>query len=205
MAQRISFDNKVDLVTSAAARINKSTAADWNDVKSVVNSHADNIEALNGGSGWALYADSEHTSESPLVVEEGQTVQLTNNANTVIDTYLPNGVTSFYDNVSDRVYAQSVGDAYIIRISFEAETNNNNGYAEINFNIGVSEGQNIILTKDINFPRGTGSVRAFTSSSVVYSLDAFVANGCAFEIRSITGETSIFNINFMIARIHKAG
>lgn len=196
-----------DLITTQTPRINKSTAADWNEVKTVVNSHAEAIaalEATNVNTGWAIYSDTEYTEGSPLVINSGQTVQLTNNAGTVIDSQLPNGVTSFYNNVSDRVLGINSGDAYSVRISFKAKTNNNNGYAEIDFNIGASTGETVILTRDVNFPRGSGVERAFTSTNLVYSFPTYVENGCAFEFRGITGNTSIYDISFMIARLHNA-
>lgn len=204
MAQRIDFDNKVDLITTTAARINKSTAADWNDVKTVVNSHADDIESLNTNTGWAIYSDDQYTEGSPLTITAGQTVQLTNNAATVIDSQLPEGVTTFYDPISDRVQGINIGDAYNVRTSFKAKTDSNNGYAEIDFNIGASVGDIVILTESINFPRGAGIERSFTTTDLVYSLGTYVANGCAFEIRGITGTTTIYDISVMVARVHKA-
>lgn len=207
MADLITFDDKVDLITTTAARINKSTAADWNEVKTVVNSHASDIEdlqATNANTGWAIYLDDQYTEGSPLTITEGQTVQITNNAANVINSQLPEGVNTFYDPISDRIQGINVGDAYTVRLSFKAKTNNNNGYAEIDFNIGASVGDVVILTESINFPRGQGVERTFTTTDLLYSLDTYVANGCAFEVRGIRGTTTIYDISIMVARIHKA-
>lgn len=53
MSDQITYDNKVDLqVATNIANINKVTASDMNEIKDVVNSHADDIDELNAPEKW---------------------------------------------------------------------------------------------------------------------------------------------------------
>lgn len=46
MAERITFDDKISLTTSQLPRVNKCTDTDLNEIKNVVNSHAEDIETI---------------------------------------------------------------------------------------------------------------------------------------------------------------
>jgi hypothetical protein len=157
------------------------------------------------GTGWASYNDDQYTSGSPLVITAGSTVQLTNNAASSIKTHLPNGITDFWNSSTNVITPENSGDAYMLRVSFTAFTDNNNGLAESQLDIGGSQG--IIDRRLINFPRGTGlgNARNISYTSLIFSLDTFLANGGTLQIEGITGTTSIYDISILIARIHKAG
>lgn len=154
------------------------------------------------GTGWAQYADDSLSSGSPQVVNEGVTAVLTNNAANVISSQLPNGVTSLYDGA--KITPENSGDMYMIRINLTAFTSSQNGVLEIALDIGGT--QNVILAKDVSFPRGTGlaNARDISESFLVYSLGTFVANGGEIKVTSVTGNTSIYDVTYVISRVHKA-
>lgn len=156
------------------------------------------------GTGWAQYKDTVYTSGSPLTVTQGSTVVLSNNAGSTITSHLPTGVSAFYDGATNKITPENSGDFYEIRIDFNTWTNNNNGLAVIKLDIGGTQG--VILQRLVNFPRGTGSgnVRSYSTTTGVYSLGTFVANGGELQIESITGTTTIYDITFVISRTHKA-
>lgn len=173
--------------------------------------HADQLQmiiddksAIQEAFGWAQYADGQYTSESPLVVNVGNTVQLTNNANTTIKAQLPEGVTDFYDASTNTLTPDTLGDGYLLRINMKAYTTSNTGYGEIYVDIG--NGTPIkIIELSVNFPRGTGAnnVRPYTSTSFVYALDTLIANGGKVYYESVRGTTSIYDIVFIIERTSK--
>jgi hypothetical protein len=154
--------------------------------------------------GWAQYKDTAYTSGSPLTVTQGSTVTLANNAGSTITSHLPSGVTAFYDGTTNKITPENSGDFYEVRIDFNAWTDNNNGLAVVKLDIGGSMG--VILQRLVNFPRGTGSgnVRSYSTTTGIYTLDTFLANGGTLQIESITGTTTIYDINFVINRTHKA-
>ena len=52
--------------------------------------------------GWAQYNDDDYTVGSPFSVAEGVTASLPNNAASVLEGFLPLGVSSFYDGTKIR-------------------------------------------------------------------------------------------------------
>lgn len=164
------------------------------DVQSIINSNT----------GWAQYSDSQYTSGSPLVVTEGNTAVITNNANSIINSQLPFGVTSLYDSATNKITPDKSGDAYMIRIDFTAFSSSQSGLATLELDIGAP--QNEILRRGFTFPKGAGLANAIelSTSTLVYTLDTFLANGGSVELRSDEGNTSVFDITFVISRIHKA-
>ncbi len=163
-------------------------------------SSADVRGIIDSNHGWAQYADGTYTSSSPLVVNQGVKVTLPNDASNVIDTHLPAGTTSFYDGITNTVTPDNVGNSYSIRIDFDCYTTSNTGYGEISLDVGGAIGE--ILNIPVNFPRGTGSsnVRVFSRTSLLYSLDTFVSTGGVLSYESIRGNTSIYNIVYVIAK-----
>lgn len=154
--------------------------------------------------GWAQYTDSVYTSSNVLSVSSGSTVTLSNNANSTITSQLPYGVSSFYNNTTNKITPENSGDFYVVRVDFTAYTDNNNGLFELQLDIGG--GQGVIYQDTIDFPRGTGSgnAREISKTISLFSLDTFIANGGELKILSITGTTSIYDISFVISRVHKA-
>tara|TARA_R110002012_G_scaffold49804_2_gene128745 strand:+ start:11824 stop:12249 length:426 start_codon:yes stop_codon:yes gene_type:complete len=95
------------------------------------------------------------------------------------------------------------GDAYLVRIGFKRFTSSNTGYGEITLDIGQDEP---ILDAPVNFPRGSGvnNARAFVVTELVFSGNDFVGNGGSLYYESVRGNTSIYDIRYLIARAHKA-
>lgn len=158
------------------------------------------------GTGWAQYKDNQYTSGSPLVVSASSTTTIDNNSASTITSHLPTGVVSFYDNTSSRITPESVGDAYLLRIDFTAYTSSPSGLAKIKIDIGDGITPNVIVERGFTFPKGTGSGNAqdYSTTTMLYSLSTFLANGALIQIESLTGTTSIYDVNFVITRVHKA-
>ena len=183
---------------------------DWNLVTSPVTaSPAELADTLGGylvqsasGTGWATYSDSEYTDSNKFIIPNGSNLAIPNNANTTIDAYLPEGVFELYDSATQKINSLLVGNAFLLRLDFSAETNNNNGIAEVTVDIGGSVG--VILSRLLQFPRGANTPRKFSTSSALYSLDTFVANGAELRIESITGITEIWDISYTIIQTHSA-
>ena len=213
MADRITFDDKADLVTSAAARINKSTAADWNDIKTVVNSHADNLESLESTSpswaGWASYVDTQYeTDDAPYIMLSNANYRLPNNSGTVIDSQKPTDINSFVEVVNLGSYDYSKilgrsGDSIDIMIYFKAKpTSNNDAWLDIWLDIGGSVGE--IYRQTFTFPKGSGVERGILYAiPSAYNLSTWEANGATVYFRS-NDILRIYDINMNIDRNFKA-
>ncbi len=160
--------------------------------------------AAKGLTGWASYIDGTYTSGNPLIISQGLTSTITVDSASTITTHLPDGVTSFWDEVNNKITPDNEGDAYVVRIDFTAFTDNQNGVAEIILDIGGTIGA--VFSRTITFPRGTGSTNAreISNTNLVYTLGTFIANGGTFSLESISGTTSIYDIVITISRIHAA-
>jgi hypothetical protein len=158
------------------------------------------------GTGWAQYKDDQYTSGSPLSVAEGNTVTIDNNGGSTIKSHLPTGITDFYDVATSKITPENSGDAYNIRIDFSAYTSSPSGLAQLKIDIGDGITPNVIVTRAFTFPKGTGSGNAtkFSTTTTFYSLGTFLANGGAVQVESLTGNTTLYDVNFVITRTHKA-
>ncbi len=208
MAQRISFDNKVDLVTTTAATINKSTAADWNDVKSVVNSHADALESGASWSGWGAYSDTQYPDDqTTFTVNSDTDTILPNNSVTRRENQLPTDITSFVDVIDLGAYEHSrirgkENDSIDTLVYFKAIPSSNDQWVDVWLELGGAVGQ--IYRQTFSFPKGTGTERSvvYTLASL-YQSATWEANGATIYIRS-NHTLQIYDIDMNVDRSHKA-
>lgn len=147
--------------------------------------------------GWARYVGDKYTVSSPFTIAQGVTSTLPNNAASKIETYLPFGITSFYDG--NKITPAKVGDYYIFTIRFKAKGTNTNSVFNFGIDIGGSLG--IIFPETILFPKGANTEQKFSIDATGYSLDTFLSNGGLVKITAVTGNISIYDIEFQITRV----
>ena len=162
----------------------------------------DNFTEAYSFTGWGRYLDSTYTSGSPLSILSGVRTTLTNNAVSKIETQLPIGVATFFDETTQKITAINDGDAYTMSIRFKAKMSVNSGYFDIDLDIGGALG--IISQESIVFTRGSGTEQRFDIDLTVFSGATFVANGGTLSVTPKNGDMDIYGISFVIVRIHKA-
>lgn len=155
----------------------------------------------NGSTGWAFYEDSQYTTGSPFVVNSGVTAALPNNkALTEITTQLPpDSPDGFYDGTV--ITPTNNGDKYTLSIRFKARSSATNGAYSLKLDIGGAQG--IISEASSALLRGASAENFVEVDFTVFSGPTFVANGGTLLFESITGNTSIYDIAYLIARDHK--
>lgn len=182
------------------AQINIPSSGLWSTISVALNSMF--TEQYNT-TGWGLYTDTVYTEGSPLTVTAGTTVALPNNKGSVIETHLPDDVTTFYDGT--RVRSQNIGDGLEVRVNFKAKTTSNTGAFAVAFDISaLGDGSNVITERANSFVRGTNTEQAYSFTTGLFSLDTFIANGCLISFESITGTSSVYDISYLIKRDHRA-
>lgn len=73
MSDQITYDDKVDLqVATNIANINKVTASDMNEIKEVLNSHADDIDELNAPEKWVSVGTTAPTDGRRVWFDKGK-------------------------------------------------------------------------------------------------------------------------------------
>jgi hypothetical protein len=137
-----------------------------------------------------------------LSILSGVRATLTNNAVSKIETQLPIGVTTFFNETTQKITAINDGDAYTMSIRFKAVMSVNSGYFDIDLDIGGTQG--IISQESIVFTRGAGTEQRFDIDLTVFSGATFVANGGTLSVTPKNGDMDIYDISFVIVRTHKA-
>ena len=163
----------------------------------------DNFTELYSVLGWIQYSDDEYTSGAPQSVLSGNTATLQNNGATVLNTYKPTSVTDLYDDTTQRMTPENIGDGYSMSIRCKLKTTNNNDYINIKLNIG-SGSDIIILQESVRLVKGANTEQFINVNFDFFTLDTFVANGGLIEIEAVNGNLSIYETNYVIKRTSKA-
>lgn len=159
----------------------------------------ENFQSLTG---WARYLDGTYTEGSPLAISNGVRATLVNNATNKIESQLPSDATSFFNESTQKILPTNDGDAYALSIRFRAEMSVQNGYFDIDLDIGGSLG--VISKESCVFTRSANTEQTFDVDLTVFSGSTFVANGGTLSITPQNGNIQIYNIAFVIVRTHKA-
>ena len=188
--------------TPVSAEINNDNKLDFlmSDGRHVV---VDDYSFVSGSaSGWAQYFDTQYTEANPLVVTNHTEISLPNNAGTKIETYLPDGVSSFYNATTQKVTPNKVGDYNIFTVRLKAKTAYSVTNLDFSVDIGGTQGK---IFHDLKvFPRGAGIEHALTFICTGFSLNTFVANGGTVKIKPVGGDVYIYNIEYQIVRVHSS-
>jgi len=119
----------------------------------------DNFDEVYSFTGWEQITDTTYTAGSPLVILSGVTGKILTGTVTKIQTQLPTGVTTFWNETTDKLLAVNNGDAFTLSLRFKAKMNVASGLADIDINIGGSLGA--ISNETILFSKGSGVEQKF--------------------------------------------
>jgi len=159
------------------------------------------LDRLGQTSGWVHIIDTTYTSGSPLALTAGVRTKLDLNSDSVIESNAPPGTTAatFWDEVTSKLYGETVGDAFELRFQFTAQPANQNSYITVDLDIGGSQG--IIWDHTTSFIKGTSAQRVVRDISY-YTLDTFNTNGGEIYLTA-NNNTNMYNMSFLIRRVHK--
>ena len=151
--------------------------------------------------GWQQITDTTYTSGAPLAIASGVTGKLLTGTVTEINTQLPSGVTTFWNNTTDKLIAVNNGDAFTLSLRFKAKMDVANGLTDVGINIGGS--LNVISQETLVFSKGAGVEQRFDIDLSYFTGTTFIANGGDIEITPLNGDISIYDIVLVIIRTHK--
>jgi hypothetical protein len=157
---------------------------------------------VDAGTGWASYTDSTFTSGSPLSVVANDTVKIPMFWESSVTGQLPTGVDSLWSR-ADSTLIGFDGDAYTVRVSFNAESDNVSGYGKLIFDIGNGT-PNVVSSRVFTFPKGANTEHSFSHTTALYAGSTFESNGCSVKLASGVGDMIVSDFNIMITRVHKA-
>ena len=152
--------------------------------------------------GWASYADSIYTDASPLSIANGVTATVNNNAATVINSYIPFGVTSFWNSATAKITPINAGDGYTFCLRCKIKPSAADTYLDFGIDVGGAVG--VIFKQTLVLPKGAGIEHDINIECTGYSLATFVANGGIMKITANGGTLSIYNIELQVHRYHSS-
>jgi len=153
--------------------------------------------------GWQQVIDTTYTVGSPLTIAQGVTGKIQTGTITTIDTQLPTGVTSFWDNTTDKLIAVNNGDAFTLSLRFKAKMNTLSGYFDANLDIGVGAPIDPISSESVLFTRAANTEQSFDIDLSYFTGTTFISNGGEIQIVPINGDIEIYDIRLVIIRTHK--
>lgn len=204
--EHFGFESAKDLETA----IRLALQAASNGVQTITGYGIDNSNPSNPvivkQTGWAAYQGGQYTQAAPLFIPEGNTAVLEIDpevgSGIKIESQLPDGVTTFWDNQQKKILPVAAGDGYAFSVGFKATSSSNNGDVTLCIDIGGTIGN--IFCRTFRLPRGIGIVHDFYFTTQGYALDTFVANGGIPKITSGTGDTSIYDMVLQVHRTYAA-
>lgn len=147
--------------------------------------------------GYGNYRDTLYTSVAPLTVVADTTTDLPNNKLGGDESQLPLGVTTFYDGT---VIKGLEGDGMNILIEFKIKpTSVAATTIEVWFDIGL----NPLFKRLTGFPKGNGVERPISFTTLAFNGATWAANGATIKF-NVNGSAEIYDIRYLIARVHKA-
>ena len=151
--------------------------------------------------GWQQITDSTYTSGSPLSILEGVTGKIQTGTVTEINTQLPKGVTTFWNNTTDKIVAVNNGDSFSLSLRFKAKMDVLSGYFDVVINSGGSFG--VFAQTTQLFTRASNTEQRFTVELDYFTGTTFITNGGIIEVTPINGDIEIYDIVLLITRTHK--
>lgn len=161
----------------------------------------ENFDEVYNMTGWEQITDSSYTVGSPLAIATGVTGKILTGTVTKIQTQLPSGVTTFWDETTDKLLGVNNGDGFTLSLRFKAKMDVVNGYFDLHVNIGGS--LNRISNETQVFTRGANTEQNFDVDLSYFTGSTFISNGGDIEIVPVNGNIVIYDIVIVIFRTHK--
>ena len=124
--------------------------------------------------GWGYYKDN---ASAQTITTTAAILSIDGAGATTELTYLPEGVTNFWDTTGDHIIASALGDSYVMRL--DLPITNITGSAsilEMELDIsGASSPTTVIVTRQISIAAGAN--KTVSVSFGMFSLTTFVTNG----------------------------
>lgn len=150
--------------------------------------------------GWANYVDSQYTDGSPLVLTTAEgLINLPNNAGNTIESFLPIGMSSFYDGTK---IIGLTGNAYVITMEYKVRPTSAAASPRILTSIDIGGAVGNIFQRDFTMGKGNGVIHNYLSAFLYFTLDTWEANGGTVKVQAIGSDVEIFDIRYLISLQH---
>ena len=162
------------------------------------------------GAGAATWVDNMHGWGYYLDNATAQTITTTpailsiNGAGAASEqTYMPTGISHFWDTTGDHIIADTLGDSYIMRLDLPI-TNVTGGAAILEMELDISGAASpttVIVTRQISI--AAGAAKTVSVSFGFFSLSTFIANGGQIFLSTDANTADVTAPAILIQRVSK--
>lgn len=147
--------------------------------------------------GWASYKDGTYTDISPLVIAPNTQVVLPNSAGIVIETNLPDSVTTFYNSTNQKYLLQDPEGFYSVRVRFKVQAGSQADYINVSMSKDTTENP---YSED-RMVRGDNLIHEMNFSTVMYGDASLATNGLTIRVKTFGRAMSIYNIEATVSKL----
>ena len=138
--------------------------------------------------GWAIYDDQASHTSAITVNNTKHLITIDGLGTTTNTTYLPAAVTEFWNTTDNKIVPAKLGDAYDIRLDFNAQPTNQSDYANLILDVGTTGSPIPVVNRSISFLK-TG-ISSFSVGFPIGTLSDFLTNGGKFYFdTSVSGDS----------------
>ena len=130
--------------------------------------------------GWENVADTTYTDTVPFDATKNVRTLIPLNSDSVVNSQIPDGVTTFWNDTTNTFEPDRIGDFYFLRFNFQASASKNFSTALVELDIGGSQGT--IWSDNVSFNKGANVFVSQSFGIPVFTLGTFVTNGGQFFI-----------------------
>ena len=157
------------------------------------------------GSCWEYYHGSSVTVTNPQVITNGVNLVLRNNA-LASDTNTSQGPLNgfhFYTSGSadpaGLITPELLGDSYVLGVRFTASSSVTTGAVDLSI---LLDNAIVVDMGVVTFPKGRNISHTFDKTINLFVGSSFLAGGGSVMLQSISGNTTVTDVAFLINRIH---
>lgn len=189
------------------------TGADLHEPKGVASAGANQVYVANGAgsgtwtsandlgiSGWAYYKDN---AAAQTFTTTAAKLSIDGAGSTTETSYLPAGVTNFWDTAADELLPSGLGDSYLVRLDLPiTSVTGSASILEMELDIGGAASPSIVIvTRQISIAAGTN--KTVSVSFGLFSLATFVANNAQIFLKTDANTADVTAPAVTVQRISK--
>ena len=152
----------------------------------------------NAYTGFVYYGDSARTSSAPQVIKAGNPTTILNDGTLdMTKSYVSKDLANFNFLVANKFMPKTVGDTYLLRLSFKAMSAFSGNLATVRL-----MAPDVVQQDTESFVSNAGTESSFTFNYHVPCLQAFKTSGGLFEITT-DYDASIWGVGLLIIPVSR--
>lgn len=146
--------------------------------------------------GWGVYKDGQYSDISPLTIPTNTQVVLPNNKATTTE-HLPTGVTTFYNNTTQKYLFADTAGFYSVKVKFKISAGTQTDYINVSFNKGTTD---LPYSEDRSV-RGDSQIQNMNFSTTIHGDSALAANGLTINLKTYGRSMVCYDFEVTVSKL----